>query len=166
MGNVAVFKGKVVKFLAKAGILLPQREQSERSTSPENGELAYNSTFNKVEVYENSEWRQVSTAPASLSALFSNNQTTPANVNGFVLPSSSSKYLISIARQTVIGNKYETLDLIAVSKDSSFEISVTGVGDETGVYFTVDSTGQIKYTSTDDFFHLSGQISWKQQVVL
>lgn len=59
MGNVAIFKGKLVKFLAKAGILIPKRATTDRSLTPEQGETAFNTTDNKLEVYNGSSWVQL-----------------------------------------------------------------------------------------------------------
>jgi hypothetical protein len=59
MGNVAIFKGKLVKFLAKAGILVPARGDIDRSASPTAGEMAFNTNANKLEVYNGTSWDQV-----------------------------------------------------------------------------------------------------------
>lgn len=59
MGNVAIFKGKLVKFLAKAGILIPKRATTDRSLTPEQGETAFNTTDSKLEVYDGSSWVQL-----------------------------------------------------------------------------------------------------------
>lgn len=59
MGNVAIFKGKLVKFLAKAGILVPARPDAERSLTPTAGETAFNTTANKLEVYDGTTWTQL-----------------------------------------------------------------------------------------------------------
>jgi hypothetical protein len=166
MGSPAIFKGKVVKFLAKAGILLPQRPQTDRSLTPENGEIAYNSTANKVEIYENGQWVQISTAPAAASASFLNNQTSPTNVTGFTVSATSAKYLVNITREAGSGNRYESLDLLIVSVSGSYEMAITSAGNDTGVSLSIDSTGQVKYTSTNDPTQTAGQISWKLQVSL
>jgi hypothetical protein len=60
MGSVAIFKGKLVKFLAKAGILIPKRLQSDRSLTPDQGETAFNTTTNKLEVYNGTSWQSLS----------------------------------------------------------------------------------------------------------
>jgi hypothetical protein len=60
MGSVAIFKGKLVKFLAKAGILIPKRLQSDRSLTPDQGETAFNTTTNKLEVYDGTSWQSLS----------------------------------------------------------------------------------------------------------
>lgn len=60
MGSVAIFKGKLVKFLAKAGILVPARPDSDRSITPAAGETAFNTTANKLEVYNGTSWEQLS----------------------------------------------------------------------------------------------------------
>jgi hypothetical protein len=62
MGNVAIFKGKLVKFLAKAGILVPARGDIDRSATPTAGEMAFNTTANKLEVYNGTAWDQLSPA--------------------------------------------------------------------------------------------------------
>lgn len=59
VGNVAIFKGKLVKFLAKAGILVPARGDIDRSGTPTAGEMAFNTTANKLEVYDGTAWTQL-----------------------------------------------------------------------------------------------------------
>lgn len=56
MGAVAIFKGKLVKFLAKAGILVPKRAEADRSLTPDSGELAFNTDSSKLEVYDGTSW--------------------------------------------------------------------------------------------------------------
>lgn len=62
MGSVAIFKGKLVKFLAKNGILVPTRPDGERSIAPSAGETAFNTTANKLEVYNGTTWEQLGAA--------------------------------------------------------------------------------------------------------
>lgn len=59
MGSVAIFKGKLVKFLAKAGILVPTRGDVDRSTAPAAGEMAFNTDSSALEVYTGSNWAGV-----------------------------------------------------------------------------------------------------------
>lgn len=59
MGSVAIFKGKLVKFLAKAGILIPKRATTDRSGTPEQGETAFNTTDSKLEVWDGTSWVQL-----------------------------------------------------------------------------------------------------------
>jgi small basic protein len=59
MSNVAIFKGKLVKFLAKAGLLVPARGDVDRSVTPAAGEMAFNTTANKLEVYNGTAWDQL-----------------------------------------------------------------------------------------------------------
>lgn len=168
MGSPAIFKGKVVKFLAKAGILIPQRIQADRSLTPENGELGYNTTSNKLEVYENGSWVNVTTAPAGGEFAFADNQSTPVNVTGFTAANTlSSKYLVGIYREAT-ANKYETLEVLVVKKSSTYNISVTGVGDDSGVTLSITNAGQIQYTSTTEAGHnaTNSKIYWKQVVAL
>jgi len=168
VGNVAIFKGKVVKFLAKAGILIPQRPQSGRSLSPENGEMGYNTDTQKLEIYENGSWTNVLPIPPSGNFAFANNQTTPADVTGFVVPTVlSSKHLVGIYRDAT-SSKYETLEVLVVKRASDYQITVTGVGDDSGVVLSITAAGQIQYTSTNAAGHnaTNSKIYWKQQVSL
>lgn len=57
--SVAIFKGKLVKFLAKAGILVPTRTELERPDTPAAGEMAFNTDSNALEVYTGSNWAGV-----------------------------------------------------------------------------------------------------------
>lgn len=168
MGVPVIFKGKVAKFLTKAGILIPQRTQLDRSLTPENGEMGYNLTTNKIEVYENNTWVNFATAPQGQDASFANNQSTPADVTGFLAANSlSSKYLVGVYREAT-ANSYETLEVLVVKKSSSYNISVTGVGDDSGVALSITNTGQIQYTSTNVAGHnaTNSKIYWKQVAAL
>lgn len=168
MGNVAIFKGKVAKFLVKAGILIPARSPSDRSISPENGEIGYNTTTNRLETYENGNWVDVITAPAGEEFAFLDDQSTPSSITNFIAPSVlSSKFIVGIYREATV-NKYETLEVLVVKKASSYEISVNGVGDSSGVSLSITSAGQIQYTSTSVPGHnaTNSKIYWKQQVSL
>lgn len=57
--SVAIFKGKLVKFLAKAGILVPTRTELERPDTPAAGEMAFNTDSNALEVYNGTSWDQL-----------------------------------------------------------------------------------------------------------
>lgn len=168
MGSPAIFKGRVVKFLAKAGILIPQRIEADRSASPENGELGYNTSSNHLEVYENGSWVQVTTAPYTGSFSFADNQSTPVNVTGFTAPSVlSSKYLVGIYREAT-ANKYETLEVLIVKRASDYQLAIVAVGDLSGVSLSITAGGQIQYTSTAAAGHnaTNSKIYWKQQITL
>ena len=59
MGSPVIFKGKLAKFLTKLGILIPKRPTTDRSGTPEQGETAFNTTDNKLEVWDGSAWTQL-----------------------------------------------------------------------------------------------------------
>lgn len=65
MGSPVIFKGKLAKFLAKAGILVPTRSTIDRSGTPEQGETAFNTTDSKLEVYDGTEWVQLGAGGAT-----------------------------------------------------------------------------------------------------
>lgn len=106
------------------------------------------------------------TTLGSGSFIFSNNQTSSADILGFTGTSTSSKYLVGIVRQRSGTTLYETLDVLIVYKSSSYELVITGGGDDSGVSLTITSSGQVQYTSTNDATHVIGNIYWKQQVSL
>jgi len=64
--SVAIFKGKLVKFLAKAGLLVPTRTTLDRSASPTTGETAFNTDSNSLEVYNGSSWGSVEAISSEL----------------------------------------------------------------------------------------------------
>ena len=66
MGSPAIFKGKLVKFLAKAGILVPSRGEVDRTTEPAAGETAFNTDSNSLEVYNGSSWGSVDAISSEL----------------------------------------------------------------------------------------------------
>lgn len=97
MGNVAIFKGKLVKFLAKAGILVPARPDADRSLTPTAGETAFNTTANKLEVYDGTTWTQLGAGGGGGGGALSVtqlNDATPVDLNNYVFASGTSSYPI------------------------------------------------------------------------
>lgn len=78
MGSVAIFKGKLVKFLAKAGILVPARGDADRSGTPTAGETAFNTDANKLEVYNGTSWEQLGGGGALTGPIYSRSATGTA----------------------------------------------------------------------------------------
>lgn len=115
MGNVAIFKGKLVKFLAKAGILIPKRATTDRSLTPEQGETAFNTTDSKLEVWDGTTWVQISAGgggsgtglshPTTNSTFESGtNNPTMTGGNNTALGVSSGIALISGQENTLVGS--------------------------------------------------------------
>ena len=81
---------------------------------------------------------------------FTNNQAAAANVTGLAFANASVRAfqaIVSVFRDGT-ANLYETFVLDAVQKDSLWDMSVSSVGDTSGVVFSITTAGQIQYTST------------------
>jgi hypothetical protein len=110
--SVAIFKGKLVKFLAKAGILVPARPDGDRSLTPVAGETAFNTTANKLEVYNGTAWEQLAAGGSG---------------NGLVHPTTGSTYesgtanpsmdAVSALNNTAIG--VNALNSVAFGSDNT-----------------------------------------------
>lgn len=59
--SAAIFKGKLVKFLAKAGIIIPSRSESDRSITPVAGEVGFNSSTSRLETHNGVDWQSIVT---------------------------------------------------------------------------------------------------------
>ena len=94
-----------------------------------------------------------------------NNQSTPADVTGFVFTAGvvrSFEALVSVEINAT-AELYEVLTLRGIQKNGSFEMSITSNGDESGVVFSITSTGQIQYIGADNAGFVSGLIRFRSQ---
>jgi len=83
----------------------------------------------------------------------SNNVSSPTNVTGLSFNNSTTRYFncqltVSIARTTG-GNLYELFTLEANQSETGWELYETTISDITGVQFSITSTGQVQYTSSN-----------------
>lgn len=88
-------------------------------------------------------------AETSFSA--ANNQSSPANVTGFVFSNSvvrSFKALVSVYINAT-GSLYEVFDLDGIQRGADWQMSVTSTGDSSGIVFSITTAGQIQYTSSN-----------------
>lgn len=96
--SVAIFKGKLVKFLAKAGILVPTRTELERPDTPAAGEMAFNTDSNVLEVYTGSNWansvKSDLTGIAGADAVVNIVTLTQAEYDAITMPSATTIYFI------------------------------------------------------------------------
>lgn len=80
-----------------------------------------------------------------------NDQSTPANVTGFVFANAtvrSFKALVSVLVDAT-ADLYESFEILGIQKGSSWEIAVSSTGDDSQVAFSITNAGQIQYTSGD-----------------
>jgi hypothetical protein len=82
----------------------------------------------------------------------SNNQTLPQDVTGFQFTNETIKSFSGVCCVTVItdfdNEEYDCLyELKGIKKRSGWVLYVTNVGDDTGITFSITSSGKIQYTS-------------------
>ena len=94
----------------------------------------------------------------------SNNQASAANVTGFAFAAGvvrGFKALVTVKIDATV-ELYETFELIGINKaGTSFEMAQSGVGDESGVVFTITSAGQVQYTSASYTGFSSGTVKFR-----
>jgi len=82
--------------------------------------------------------------------LANNNQSTPAPITGLLFsnPISAFETLLSIS---IIAspNLFSLYTIQGVKLDSSWVINFKSVGEITGIVFSIESTGQVMYTSSN-----------------
>ena len=81
---------------------------------------------------------------------FSNNIGSLTNITGFKLTNGvtrSFEALISIDRNG--DGLYEKFDIEGIQKSGSWDISISGTGDDSGIEFDMTTSGQLQYTSSN-----------------
>jgi hypothetical protein len=83
-----------------------------------------------------------------------NNQTSPANINGLRFSKTevlSATMVCQVYITTSDEELQEQFNIILNYKPvaDEFSLAVTSTGDESGITFSVTSTGQVQYTSTN-----------------
>lgn len=76
------------------------------------------------------------------------NQSSPADVTAFAFANASIRSFeaqVSVTR----GSTYQAMKFLGIQKGSSWELSQDFVGDDCGLVFTISTSGQVKYTSTN-----------------
>lgn len=95
-----------------------------------------------------------------------NNQSSAANVTGFAFANGTVrafKALVSVAIDAT-SDLFEQFELQGIQKSASWELSVSKLGDDSGVTFSITSGGQIQYTSSNVSGFVSNKISFRAQV--
>jgi hypothetical protein len=81
-----------------------------------------------------------------------NNVTTASVITGFAFNNAIVRAFDAVVSVTIIdggSNKYAYYNLKGVQKASNWVLNSSYVGDSTGFTFSIDNSGQIKYTSTN-----------------
>ena len=79
-----------------------------------------------------------------------NNITTLTDITGFAFANGSVRsFEAQVSIDRAGDNLYEKFDIEGIQKAGSWEISVESVGDDSGIEFDIDATGQVQYTATN-----------------
>lgn len=92
-----------------------------------------------------------------------NNEPLQTNVVGLSFDNvlvRSFQVILSVKIDATI-DLSEVFELIGINKNGSFNMSVSSVGDDSGVVFSITSTGQIQYTSQNYTGFVSGTIKFR-----
>jgi len=118
------------------------------------GLVIYDTDLNKFFGNDGSQWIQLNLSIGDIdqtSFPASNNQSSAANITSFVFSNAVTRgfeAVVTIER----GSTYAEYTLKGIQKSSSWEMSQDYIGDDTGIAFSITSSGQIQYTSTNTGF--------------
>jgi hypothetical protein len=96
-----------------------------------------------------------------------NNQSTPADVTGFIMDPFSTtgccKAIVTVRINFTGGTLEEFFDisLMSTSGYSAWTIAYDSLGDDSGITFSINSSGQVQYTSSNVTNFTSGQIKFR-----
>jgi hypothetical protein len=96
-----------------------------------------------------------------------NNQISAANVTGLAFANATTrsfKALIDI-KISATADLYEAYEILGVQKGSTWDITQTAVGDDSGVVFSITTAGQIQYTSTNVTGFTAGAIKFRASTI-
>lgn len=95
-----------------------------------------------------------------------NNQSSAANVTGLLFANASVRSFKALVSVTIAATvpKYEAFEILGVQKGSSWDIYQTSAGDDSLVVFSIDNSGQIQYTSSNNAGFSSLAIKFRAQV--
>jgi hypothetical protein len=95
-------------------------------------------------------WSEVSFSAA-------NNISSEADVTGLAFANATVRafhVMVSVTiEKSVGGNLYTNFDIKGIQKGSSWVINTSYIGDYSGIVFSINNSGQVQYTSTN-------QLSW------
>lgn len=96
-----------------------------------------------------------------------NNQASPADVTGLAFANAtvrSFKALVSVSIDATT-DLFETYELIGVQKAAGWDMSVSSVGDDTGLAFSITTSGQVQYTGLNYSGFVSNTIRFRAQTL-
>lgn len=99
--------------------------------------------------------------PSSFSV--ANNQVSPSDITGFLFDNTDVRGFEAFVTVEIdaTADLYEAFKLTAVNTGTSWYMSQTGVGDDSGVDFNITNAGQLQYTSQNYSGFVSGTIRFR-----
>jgi len=97
-----------------------------------------------------------------------NNQSTPSNVTGLIFANGTVRSFRATISITILStggsnNKYSIFTLIGIQRQNDWRFNSSFVGDNTGITFSLDPSGQIQYTSKNTASFISNTIKFKSE---
>lgn len=96
-----------------------------------------------------------------------NNVASPADVTGLAFANGVVRSFVaqvSVALDAT-ADLFEVYELKGVQKSASWDMSVSSVGDDSGVVFTITNSGQIQYTSVNSSGFVSNTIKFRAETL-
>ena len=90
--------------------------------------------------------------------------STPSDITNFSFTNGVVRAFDSFVSVSILsssGNKYACYNIKGVQKDSAWFINSSFAGDQTGFTFSMTSTGQVQYTSTDISGYTSSVVTFR-----
>lgn len=92
-----------------------------------------------------------------------NNQAAAADVTGLAFANGTVRSFSALVSVTVdaTADLFEEFELKGIQKGASWDMSVAGVGDDSGLAFTITNAGQIQYTSANVAGFVSNTVKFR-----
>lgn len=104
---------------------------------------------------------------AETSFTIANNQAAPANVTGLAFNNAVVRgfEVLVTAEIDATADLYETFALYGVQKASGWDMTQEAVGDNSGIIFSINSSGQVQYISQNYAGFVSGKLKFRARTV-
>jgi len=94
-----------------------------------------------------------------------NNQAAAASITGLAFANATVRSFEAIVSITIdaTAGLFEQVKLNGIQKGASWDMSVSAVGDESGLVFSITTAGQVQYTSTNLAGFVSNTVKFRAQ---
>lgn len=93
-------------------------------------------------------------------------QVAPANVTGLSFAAGTVRAFKALVSVTIdaTADLFEVFELIGIQKGASYDMAINSVGDDSGVVFSINSAGQVQYTSVAKAGFATNKVAFRAQV--